>query len=391
MNTQSLQKRILLFALIGLPLLTLAQGQILTGTTCFSNALFNTLIGVIILFLIIIIALSAALKNLAQSDYLSKEKTKNDKSGNSIKTIGIILLSLMAFNSNAQQIVEANNKAVLGGLDMFTFYFLLAIIVIEVIFIVVLLHTLHYLLKSNTPKVLILPVKKEKSILEILNASVAIEKEEEILMGHEYDGIRELDNDLPPWWRYGFYLTIVVAAIYLIHYHVTLTGDLQLAEYNKEIAKGKADVAEFMKMSADNVDESTVKMMPAGDIESGKIIFISTCSACHGKFGEGGVGPNLTDEYFLHGGSLSDVFKTIKYGWPDKGMKSWKEDLSPIQIAQLCSFIKTLKGTNPPKAKTPQGDLYSEKSDVSNDSLAMQKDSLRIKTADDSSAAAKKY
>ena len=97
------------------------------------------------------------------------------------------------------------------------------------------------------------------------------------------------------------------------------------------------------------------------------------------------------DEYFLHGGSLSDVFKTIKYGWPDKGMKSWKEDLSPIQIAQLCSFIKTLKGTNPPKAKTPQGDLYSEKSDVSNDSLAMQKDSLRIKTADDSSAAAKKY
>jgi cytochrome c oxidase cbb3-type subunit 3 len=220
---------------------------------------------------------------------------------------------------------------------------------------------------------------KEKSILEKLNASVDIEREEEIMLNHNYDGIRELDNDLPPWWKYSFYLTIVVAFVYMIHYHIAGTGDLQTAEYNKEIEKAKTEIAEYMKGAANNVDETNVKMLEGADIENGKQLFISTCAACHGKFGEGGVGPNLTDAYWMHGGGLADVFKSIKYGWVDKGMKAWKEDLSPIQIAQVTSFIKTLYGTNPPNAKAPQGDLY--KDDLSgSDSLQVMNDSLKIKT-----------
>jgi cytochrome c oxidase cbb3-type subunit 3 len=107
------------------------------------------------------------------------------------------------------------------------------------------------------------------------------------------------------------------------------------------------------------VDENSVKLLTAADdLAAGKTVFLTTCFACHGRSGEGGVGPNLTDEYWLHGGSIQEVFKTIKYGWPDKGMKSWKDDYSPVQIAQIASFVKSLAGTNPANAKPPQGTLF---------------------------------
>jgi len=127
-----------------------------------------------------------------------------------------------------------------------------------------------------------------------------------------------------------------------------------------------------MKKSANNVDETTVKLLSDNaNLAVGKDLFMASCTACHGKLGEGTVGPNLTDDYWLHGGGLKDVFKSIKYGWPDKGMKSWKEDFSPMQIAQLTSYIKTLKGTNPPKAKEKQGDLYTEEVVLVKDSAAV--------------------
>jgi cytochrome c oxidase cbb3-type subunit 3 len=257
---------------------------------------------------------------------------------------------------------------------------MIAVIIIEIIFIIVLLYTLQYLLRSDVSKTVEKVVKKEKSILEKINASVDIEEEEQILMEHDYDGIRELDNDLPPWWRYGFYLTILVSVVYLIHYHIALTGDLQITEYNKEVEKGKAEVAEYMKQAANNVDETNVKMLEGSEIAAGQDLFINTCATCHGKDGRGGVGPNLTDAYWVHGGSIVDIFKTIKYGWPDKGMKSWKEDLSPVQIAQITSFIRTIKGTNPPNGKAPQGDLYIEKENAPavKDSTSVAPDSLAV-------------
>ena len=223
---------------------------------------------------------------------------------------------------------------------------------------------------------------KTKTLFDIINDTVDIEQEESILLDHDYDGIKELDNNLPPWWKYGFYLTIVVAVIYLINYHVTKTAPLQGQEYTNSIKKAEKDIAEYMKTSANNVDESTVKLLTgASDLNAGKDIFISTCSACHGKFGEGTVGPNLTDDYWLHGGGVKDIFKTIKYGWPDKGMKSWKEDFSPIQIAQLTSYIRTLKGTNPPKPKDKQGELYIEQS-MPSDSTIVKVDSTKVLATD---------
>lgn len=371
-------KRVALASVTFLPALIFAQEQQAQGTTAFSNALFNTLLGIIIFLLIVIVALSQVMKNIAQSDYLLKKNKGQDNNG--AKALGIIILSTLALSAQAG---TGDNSWKVGGLEPFTFYFMLGVIILEIIFLASILVTLNQLLRSEkTAPETVIAKPKEKTILEKLNASVEVEREEEIMLTHNYDGIRELDNDLPPWWKYGFYLTVVVAVVYLIHYHIAGTGDLQLAEYNKEVEKARIEIAEYMKNAAGNVDETTVKIMEGADVAAGRQLFVSTCAACHGKLGEGGVGPNLTDAYWLHGGGISDIFKSIKYGWADKGMKSWKEDLSPVQIAQVSSFIKTLYGTNPPNGKAPQGEMYKDVQQ--SDSLSTGTDSTKVQLSVDS-------
>jgi cytochrome c oxidase cbb3-type subunit 3 len=248
-------------------------------------------------------------------------------------------------------------------------------------------YQFNFLVKTHLTTVKKVKAKKvESKLLLSLTDAVAVEEEESILLDHDYDGIKELDNNLPPWWKYGFYLTIVTSVIYLVHFHVLKTGDLQGKEYDNAIAQAKIEVDEFMKTSANNVDENTVKVLTeASDIASGKDLFMANCVACHGKGGEGTVGPNLTDDYWIHGGSIQDLFKTLKYGWVEKGMKAWKDDLSPMQIAQVASYIKTLNGTNPPNPKAPQGDLYTEagRAPIS-DSTLINHDSLNIQIKADS-------
>jgi cytochrome c oxidase cbb3-type subunit 3 len=118
----------------------------------------------------------------------------------------------------------------------------------------------------------------------------------------------------------------------------------------------------YLKKAANKVDETTVTYLSdAASLEAGKKVFTTVCAACHMPDGGGNVGPNLTDTYWLHGGSIKDIFKTLKYGWPEKGMKSWKDDYSPQQLAQIASYVKSLQGTHPAKAKEPQGTIYDEK------------------------------
>lgn len=195
-----------------------------------------------------------------------------------------------------------------------------------------------------------------------LTDSIPVEKEDTILTDHVYDDIRELDNNLPPWWKYMFYATIIFSGIYIYYYHFTDSAKLQIQEYEEEIALAEKEKEAYMKLATNSIDENTVAVLnDLKVIESGKGIYMQNCAACHGGAGEGGVGPNLTDEYWVHGGGIKNVFKSVKYGIPEKGMIAWKTQLSASDIQDVANYILSLEGTNPPNAKPAQGEKYEAK------------------------------
>ena len=208
-----------------------------------------------------------------------------------------------------------------------------------------------------------------------LTKAAPLEKEADVLLDHNYDGIRELDNALPPWWKWGFYITLVVAVIYMFRFHVWHTGPTPEDEYNKEMTIAAARLENIRMNSKEMFDEKTVTMADAKGITDGKKIFTGTCFPCHGANGEGNaVGPNLTDKYWLHGGAIGNIFKTITIGVPDKGMQAWGKTFSPTDIKNLSSFILSLQGSNPANGKAPQGDIYTPA--ATKDSLVIKKDTV---------------
>ncbi len=177
-----------------------------------------------------------------------------------------------------------------------------------------------------------------------------------IISGHEYDGIKELDNKLPKWWLWLFYITIIISAVYFIRMHVLKTADLQDDAYKKEVEA--AMIQYKAARPANTIDATNVTLLTdAGSLASGKEIFDKSCVVCHLAQGQGLVGPNLTDDYWIHGCTIGEIFNLIVIGVPDKGMISWKDQLTPEQIQQVASFIVSLKGSNPPNPKAPQGEL----------------------------------
>lgn len=191
------------------------------------------------------------------------------------------------------------------------------------------------------------------------------ELEGEIMFHHDYDGIRELDNHLPPWWVNLFAITVVWAIGYMYFYHWGGSGLNQADQYKKDVEVAKKEIAAALVGKANAVDESSVTALAdATALSDGGVIFTGKCAACHGQKGEGLVGPNLTDEYWLHGGGIKNVFKTIKYGVPEKGMISWSSQMTPSEMQKVASYILTLKGTNPPNPKEPQGDIWKEEGAV---------------------------
>jgi cytochrome c oxidase cbb3-type subunit 3 len=195
-------------------------------------------------------------------------------------------------------------------------------------------------------------------IWQKLNAHESLEKETDMLLDHAYDGIQELDNRLPPWWLYGFYVSIFAGVIYLFNYHIFGYSPLMDQAYEIEMAEAQAATEAYLASLALNVDERTVEFVwDAGRLSQGAGLFDKHCKACHAADGGGGVGPNLTDNYWLHGGQISDLFSTIKYGVPAKGMKAWKADLTPTEIQNVATYILSLNGTTPAAPKDPQGNF----------------------------------
>jgi cytochrome c oxidase cbb3-type subunit 3 len=199
--------------------------------------------------------------------------------------------------------------------------------------------------------------RKYKEMLD----SKPMEKEQEIVLDHNYDGIRELDNNLPPWWVYMFYATIIFGVGYFAYYEM-FDGPNQIDEFDTEVAQAKIDVAEFKKNNKDLIDAETVEQLtePA-DLAAGKTIFTENCVACHKDSGGGGIGPNLTDDFWILGGGIKNIYHTISEGGrAGKGMIAWKTDLKPSEMAQVASYLMTLHGTNPADGKEPEGDIWKD-------------------------------
>ena len=186
-----------------------------------------------------------------------------------------------------------------------------------------------------------------------------LEEEGEIILDHNYDGIKELDNNLPPWWIYGFYITIIFGAVYLLRYHV-FNGPNQIDELESELAEARIAIEAYKKTAKDLVDINTVTILTeASDLSAGKSIFETTCVACHMADGGGGIGPNLTDAHWILGGDIKSIFKTISEGGRSgKGMIAWKTQLKPLEMAQVASYILTFQGTTPANPKAPEGDIW---------------------------------
>jgi len=229
---------------------------------------------------------------------------------------------------------------------------------------------------AQTQKAYTPPVSWWTKFVQKMNASVPVDKEKDIELDHNYDGIRELDNHLPPWWKWLFYGTIGWAVVYLVLFHVTDTLPLSQEEYKMELAQAEQQIKEYQASQPKAViDENTLEYVEdAAMIEKGKSIFMNNnCAGCHRNDGGGNtIGPNLTDEYWLHGGEIKNIFLTIKNGVVEKGMPAWGKSMSAQDVRDVTFFVMSLRGTNPPEAKAPQGEMIKQDLKTSSDSLKAQ-------------------
>ena len=295
---------------------------------------------------------------------------KNKKSSNTASVIILLLAGgMLSQQANAQTAATEVIKELpnYGGLSETLFYTFVGVIGIEIAAIFFLAFMIRKMYTELMPSEKT-AVKKENKLAawwnemdaKIFTKAVPVSKEADVMLDHDYDGIRELDNALPPWWKYGFYITIVVAFIYILHFHVMGNGLNPTQEYQAEMEKAQIDKELFDAQNKDKIDEKNVPMADAAGLEIAKGNYMSNCASCHGQKGEGGAGPNFTDDYWIHKGGINDVYQSIKNGYPDKGMQSWSLKFNPKEMSQLTSYIKSLKGTNPPGGKAPQGDFYSD-------------------------------
>lgn len=332
------------------------------------NISINTALACIAVILLFIIIMLTVTVNQAVDFYKQKNDDAKKDNGTNIKPIAILLgllaISQVVFSQEtaaAATPVVDNTAQQAASIYMYSF---IVLIVIEVAVILFLLKSIRFLTGIEKQQSLKSANSSTDSLWSKINSLKPLEEEASLDTGHSYDGIRELDNITPPWFTAAFIATIIFAIVYMYRYEVAHSAPDQIEEFETEMRNAKQAQDSLLKLEGNNIDENTVVMLTGGDIDAGKSLFNTNCSACHGDKGQGGVGPNLTDVYWLHGGSVKDVFKSIKYGWADKGMKSWKDDFSPKQIAQLASYIESLKGSNPPNAKEKQGELYVEEAAV---------------------------
>jgi cytochrome c oxidase cbb3-type subunit 3 len=350
-----------LFLLLGFNTMNLSAEDVIATETesIWSNPLFlsMSILSTVLLFVIMILAnvLKVSIKTKVREIMANKKVLS-----------AIFLLSSLGLNAQTEKVKDIYEAVPIGGMHPMAFFALFIILILELFVILwMCLLILRVVVKREEAAVPVVEekVKKESVWFNFLTRKVLgvapVAKDQDVLLDHDYDGIKELDNDLPPWWKYGFYLTIVTGAIYLVGYHVTGTFKLSEDEYKTELADAEVAIKAYRLKMAMNVDESNVVFLSeSNNIKKGKSIFDANCITCHGSMGEGGIGPNLTDQYWLYGGAPGNLFKTVSNG-TSKGMQPWKDKLSPLDIQNVISFIHSLNGSNPANAKAAEGEIFN--------------------------------
>jgi cytochrome c oxidase cbb3-type subunit III len=347
-----------------------------------------------VLLVIVMLVLAAVGWGLGQVLLILSRQmmAKNKNTSKVLATLPVMVFVLLSQTALAEDTGTAAVKVLpnYGGLSPTAFYLFAGVVAIEVIAVLFLALAVKRVYAELLPQTK--TVVKEYTFStwwkgldkKLFTRAVPVEREADVMLDHDYDGIKELDNALPPWWKYGFYITIAVALIYLLNFHVLGSGKNPAEEYMAEIQKAKEEKAIFEENNKDKVDENNVVMANADGIKAGQRLFEANCVACHLKDGGGIVGPNLTDDYWLHKGSLNDIYHTIKTGYPDKGMQPWSNLFSPKEISFLASYIKSLKGTKPAAPKEKQGEYYTDETAVAGDAASVAKpvvtpDSVAVK------------
>ncbi len=288
-----------------------------------------------------------------------------------ILTLIFAFVGLAVTNSVLAQEAESSSYDKLMNMDenqltlLVIMGVILGVIILLLILIIYLMSFISAVFKKENPAMAEEPSWWETFKEKFITGDVAEEVPEKTQMSdHSYDGITELDNFMPPWLQYVFLITAVFGVGYYINYSVLGLGKTGVEEYEEEL-RIEALVAEERKANAAaGIDETTVVFDESAEaLASGQSIFTTNCAACHATDGGGGVGPNLTDDYWLHGNSISEVFSVIKYGVVSKGMIPWQDQLTPEEIQQVSSYIVTLNGTSPANPKEPQGELVGGSSE----------------------------
>ena len=263
------------------------------------------------------------------------------------------ILGLIIFFMNSNILAQSQNEEI--NPSIYDINILIFVIIVTIIF--------FSFIYFGTDKVIERPKRFSKIFIRVKNYFIGLaplEKEKDILMEHDFDGIKELDNRIPPWFNYLFYGSILFGVIYMLDYHVLDTGKLPAQEYGEEMRQAAVQRAELIRAGALVNENNVAELTDAPALSDGKDIFKANCVPCHGDNAQGIIGPNLTDQYWIHGGGIKDVFKTIKYGVPAKGMLTWEGKLNPREMQEVASYVLSLQGTNPPNSKPPQGEIWKE-------------------------------
>lgn len=303
------------------------------------------------------------------NERLHKSPSSSRKVMTTLMLLFASVLSAVAQEAKTQSFMDDPVNHPMGPLYLITFLLFVTLILVIVVAVYMLRILNAFVEQAERERAIrkgvayVPQVSWWSKLWDELNASVPVAKEQDIDLGHEYDGIRELDNHLPPWWKGILYGSIVWAAGYLMVYHFLGSMPLSGAEYERELAVAAEQVRAYRaSQPVEAIDENNLTYSADGAIlANGKSVFASNnCQQCHRSDGGGNaIGPNLTDPYWIHGGTIKNVFQTIKNGVVEKGMPAWGKVMSPTDVRDVAFYVMSLQGTNPKDPKKPQGNLYT--------------------------------